>query len=84
MMRAGAHDYLIKDNLSRLMTTTLREITEARMRRERGLSERPSDAFNNSPTRATTSLLSSITNRRISGSLADCIDITRFGERWRP
>lgn len=36
MMRAGAHDYLLKDNLSRLVPATLREIAEARMRRERG------------------------------------------------
>jgi PAS domain S-box-containing protein len=39
MMRAGAHDYLMKDNLSRLAEVLRREIREAHMRRERRQTE---------------------------------------------
>lgn len=35
MMRSGAHDYLMKDNLARLAPAVRREIREARARRER-------------------------------------------------
>ena len=35
MMRAGAHDYLLKDNLARLAPAVEREIRDARTRRER-------------------------------------------------
>ncbi|MGF1497241.1 MAG: GAF domain-containing protein [Elainellaceae cyanobacterium] len=35
MMRAGAHDYLMKDNLSRLPEAVRREVREAQMRAER-------------------------------------------------
>ncbi len=34
MMRAGAHDYILKDNLSRLIPAVQREIREAHSRRE--------------------------------------------------
>jgi len=42
-MRAGAHDYLIKDNLARLAPAIQRELNEAVVRRERSLAE---DALN--------------------------------------
>ena len=35
VMRAGAHDYIMKDNLVRLAPTIQRELAEAKMRRER-------------------------------------------------
>ena len=35
LMRAGAHDYLMKDHLARLAAVVERELGEARMRRER-------------------------------------------------
>jgi len=35
MMKAGAHDYLIKDNLSRLVPAIEREMGQAEMRRDR-------------------------------------------------
>ncbi|WP_017302105.1 putative bifunctional diguanylate cyclase/phosphodiesterase [Nodosilinea nodulosa] len=35
MMRAGAHDYVMKDNLSRLMEAVRREVREAHSRRDR-------------------------------------------------
>ena len=38
-MRAGAHDFLIKDNLSRLAPAIKRELNEAVVRRERSLAE---------------------------------------------
>ena len=38
-MRAGAHDYLIKDRLSRLIPAIKRELNEAVVRRERRLAE---------------------------------------------
>jgi PAS domain S-box-containing protein len=38
-MRAGAHDFLIKDNLSRLIPAIKRELNEAVVRRERCLAE---------------------------------------------
>jgi PAS domain S-box-containing protein len=38
-MKAGAHDYLMKDNLSRLGPAVERELREAAVRRERRLSE---------------------------------------------
>ena len=34
-MKAGAHDYLMKDNLARLLPAIARELREARMRQER-------------------------------------------------
>ena len=40
MMRAGAHDYLIKDNLARLAPAVERELEQAEIRRERKLAER--------------------------------------------
>ncbi|MBU0610659.1 MAG: PAS domain S-box protein [Armatimonadetes bacterium] len=39
MMRTGAHDYLMKDNLARLLPAVEREIAEAQVRRERRESE---------------------------------------------
>ncbi|GFO61426.1 hypothetical protein GMST_37510 [Geomonas silvestris] len=38
-MRAGAHDFLIKDHLSRLVPAIKRELNEAVVRRERNLAE---------------------------------------------
>ncbi|KCZ71446.1 PAS domain S-box [Candidatus Methanoperedens nitroreducens] len=38
-MRAGAHDYIMKDNLTRLVPAIQREMCEAEMRRERKLAE---------------------------------------------
>src|SRR6185369_1115849 len=38
-MKAGAHDYLMKDNLTRLIPAVERELAEARMRQERRLAE---------------------------------------------
>ena len=38
-MKAGAHDYIMKDNLPRLIPAIEREIREAAMRRERRLAE---------------------------------------------
>jgi len=38
-MRAGAHDYLIKDKLARLVPAVKRELNEAVVRRERSLAE---------------------------------------------
>ena len=38
-MKAGAHDYLMKDNTARLLPAIARELREARMRRERRQSE---------------------------------------------
>jgi two-component system sensor histidine kinase UhpB len=38
-MKAGAHDYLMKDNLARLNTAIERELREAEVRRERRLAE---------------------------------------------
>ncbi len=38
-MKAGAHDYLMKDNLTRLNTAIERELREAEVRRERRLAE---------------------------------------------
>ena len=35
MMRAGAHDYLMKDNLTRLAPVVTRELSETKIRRER-------------------------------------------------
>jgi PAS domain S-box-containing protein len=39
MMRAGAHDYILKDNLTRLQPAVSREIAEAQMRRARRAAE---------------------------------------------
>jgi PAS domain S-box-containing protein len=39
VMRAGAHDYLMKDNLARLLPAVQREIEEAKIRKERRLVE---------------------------------------------
>ena len=39
MMKAGAHDYLMKDNLARLAPAVKREIRDAQVRRERQRSE---------------------------------------------
>ena len=39
MMRAGAHDYLMKDRLARLGPVVEREISEAKMRRNRRVAE---------------------------------------------
>src|SRR5258706_7228977 len=39
-MRAGAHDYLMKDKLARLCTAVEREVREARSRREKVQTER--------------------------------------------
>ena len=38
-MKAGAHDYLMKDNLARLNSAIERELREAEVRRERRLAE---------------------------------------------
>ena len=38
-MKAGAHDYLMKDNLARLNTAIERELKDAQVRRERRLAE---------------------------------------------
>lgn len=38
-MKAGAHDYLMKDNLARLVPAVERELAEARMRQERSVSQ---------------------------------------------
>ena len=38
-MKAGAHDYILKDNLARLVPAVEREIREAAVRRERRLAE---------------------------------------------
>jgi hypothetical protein len=35
MMKAGAHDYLMKDNLARLVPAVQRELNEAIVRREK-------------------------------------------------
>ena len=40
MMKAGAHDYLIKDSLARLAPAVERELEQARIRRERRQAER--------------------------------------------
>ncbi len=40
MMKAGAHDYLMKDNLVRLSEAVKREVRESRVRRERKRSEK--------------------------------------------
>ena len=39
MMRAGAHDYLMKENLARLAPVVTRELNEAKTRRERNQAE---------------------------------------------
>jgi PAS domain S-box-containing protein len=39
MMRAGAHDYILKDNLTRLQPAVSREIADAQMRRARRSAE---------------------------------------------
>lgn len=39
-MRAGAHDYIMKDNLARLAPAIEREVREAAVRRERGEAQR--------------------------------------------
>lgn len=39
LMKAGAHDYIMKDNLSRLIPAVERELSEAQMRREKRLAE---------------------------------------------
>jgi PAS domain S-box-containing protein len=39
MMRAGAHDYILKDNLTRLQPAVSREIADAQMRRARRRAE---------------------------------------------
>ena len=39
MMKAGAHDYLMKDNLTRLGPAVLRELREAKIRNERKLAD---------------------------------------------
>ena len=50
MMRAGAQDYLLKDNLARLAPAVEREIGDARTRRQRAAAER---ALNESEERLT-------------------------------
>jgi diguanylate cyclase (GGDEF)-like protein/PAS domain S-box-containing protein len=40
MMKAGAHDYLLKDNLARLAPAVKRELEQAAIREERTLAER--------------------------------------------
>lgn len=40
LMKAGAHDYLLKENLARLVPAVQREIDQAAVRREREFSER--------------------------------------------
>ncbi len=40
MMKSGAHDYVLKNNLGRLAPAVTREIREARSRRDRRLAER--------------------------------------------
>ena len=44
-MRAGAHDYLMKDNLTRLIPAIQREMQEARMRHDRRQRERELSAI---------------------------------------
>ena len=39
-MKAGAHDYIMKNNLKRLIPAVERELKEAKMRQERGRMER--------------------------------------------
>lgn len=39
MMKLGAHDYLMKDNLTRLVPVINRELSEARVRKERKIAE---------------------------------------------
>ena len=39
MMKAGAHDYILKDNLTRLQPAVAREIADAQMRRSRRAAE---------------------------------------------
>jgi PAS domain S-box-containing protein len=39
-MRSGAHDYLMKNNISRLIPTINRELTEANVRRDRKIAEK--------------------------------------------
>ncbi|MBO8141530.1 MAG: response regulator [Firmicutes bacterium] len=46
MMRAGAHDYLMKDNLTRLVPAIDRELREAAIRRERRRAEEELRAAN--------------------------------------
>lgn len=49
MMKAGAHDYVMKGNLARLVPAVERELAQAEVRRERKLAEealRESNAFN--------------------------------------
>jgi len=47
IMIAGAHDYVMKHNLSRLIPAIRRELSEATSRRQRALAERELDGYRN-------------------------------------
>ena len=47
MMLAGAHDYVMKDNMSRLVPAIRRELTEAQSRREKKHAEKELEKYRN-------------------------------------
>jgi PAS domain S-box-containing protein len=68
-MKAGAHDYVMKDNLARLVPAVQRELREAEIRRER---KRASDALRESEERF----------RTVFETATDCISILDRNMRY--
>ena len=58
LMRAGTHDYLMKDHLARLAPVVERELGEARMRRERSTLPEASSCSTSAPITVPSSVIS--------------------------
>ncbi|HVN84104.1 MAG TPA: hybrid sensor histidine kinase/response regulator [Candidatus Binatia bacterium] len=72
MMRAGAHDYLMKDRLARLVPAVTRELRDAAMRRERARAEaegREEAEITAAIARVSEALISSLDTPRLLESL---------------
>jgi PAS domain S-box-containing protein len=63
-MRAGAHDYIMKDNLTRLNPAIKRELEEVKVRQERRDAERDLVQFHNELEKTNKKLLDEISERK--------------------
>ncbi|WP_298270808.1 response regulator [Geobacter sp.] len=76
-MRAGANDYIIKDNLARLLPAIKRELSEARIRREREVAERRSRELSEAMAAASLRFLETGNICRMAQILVErCVSIT--------
>ncbi|AJE03200.1 histidine kinase [Geobacter pickeringii] len=76
-MRAGANDYILKDNLARLLPAIRRELSEARMRREREADERRSRELSEAMAAASLRFLETGSICRMAQVLVDrCVTLT--------